>query len=98
MILGHNPHEQPAKVLHHIPAADVADILPPISAVVIPVVLDTDEQLRPTHIQICDEHTVVGVHRHLSLRPRQPTSNQDQSQIGLPRRLGTSIDEVEHRL
>ncbi len=81
MVLGHDPHQSPTQILDEVAPTNVAHILPPIRPVVVAVVLDTDQQLRPAHVQISDNRAVIAVHRDLRGRSWQPTSNEDEAQV-----------------
>lgn len=61
----------------------------------ITVVLDSQFDVFPAHIEHGYQLAVAAVHRDLSLRWRETRADQQKSQPCLAGRLGTGIDESQ---
>ncbi len=59
------------------------------------VVLDCDTQVAPTHVEIGDQRATRVADWNLSLRPRQPGIDEQESQPGFPGRLCSCVDQRE---
>jgi hypothetical protein len=73
-VLGGDPHHEPADIIQRFHSADVGVELPPAS-VVIAVVLRSDTNVLPTHVQQRDRLTESVVDRNLGPWPRKAGTN-----------------------
>jgi hypothetical protein len=71
----------------------IPDVLTPIAAVVVAVVLEGDFQILPTHIDVRDHVTAVADDGYLRRRGRKPGVDNKQSQPGLHRRVRATVNE-----
>jgi hypothetical protein len=94
VVFGNDADHDPAvALLQHFKPADVLDVLGPIRAVLVAVVLDGDLDVLPAHIQIRFGPSPFVAHGDLRLRPRKARPQQKQAKPRFFRGLGAAVDE-----
>ena len=91
-VFGNDSDDDPTQLLQHPQPRNVLDVLLPILAVMVAVVLDSDPVLRPPHVQERDRPGFVE-DGDLRLRTGKSAVQQPQSEHALPRRRRSPVDE-----
>ena len=75
MIFGDHPDDDPPFARDHLVTPDVPDVLRAVRSMLVAVVLHSDHQVFPTHVQIRYDVTEFVADCDLSLRRGEPVTN-----------------------
>ena len=92
-VLGRNRDVNPTPLCDGFRAADVLVELPSVGSVVVALVLHSDLDVLPTHIEDRDDLPVFVIHGDLGLWRRESRADEKQSQPCLAGRLGACVDQ-----
>ena len=79
MVLGDDPDHDPPVTLKHLEPSDVLHVLIAIGSMLVPVVLDRDLDVLPSHVQIRLGPAPFVVHGDLGLWPWKASTDQQQT-------------------